>query len=105
MTQIVIFALIGRLLVFLFQKFPKNKLPFIGTLFGEGKFLEQLFSCDLCLGFWVYVGLSFITNVNVAEEWVYIPVFSEFVTGAVVSFVMHLISAGWESQYKNIIIE
>lgn len=105
MTQIFLFALIGRLLVFLFQKFPKDKLPFIGKLFQNGKFLEQLFACDLCLGFWVYSGLAFIINVNVAEEWFYIPVFSEFLTGAVISFIMHLISAGWEARYQNIVIE
>jgi len=57
------------------------------------------------LGFWVYTGLAFITNVNVAEEWVNIPIVSQFITGAVVSFIMHLISAGWEANYKNIVIE
>ncbi len=106
MMQLVAFALIGKLIIFLLQKFPTSHLPLIGRLFEEEKFLGNLFSCDLCLGFWVFSGLSFITNVNVTGElFVYIPILSEIITGAIVSFIMHLISAGWEARYKNIVIE
>jgi len=105
MTQLVIFALVGKLLVFLFQKFPKHTLPIISKLFREGRLLDDLFSCDLCLGFWVYFGLSFVFEINVVGEWFYVPVLSEFINGATVSFIMHLISAGWESRYSNIVIE
>jgi hypothetical protein len=38
-------------------------------------------------------------------EFFYVPILSEFITGAAMSFVMHLISAGWEARYQNIIIE
>jgi hypothetical protein len=105
MTQIVAYALIGKLTIFLLQGFPKNSLPFIGRFFREGRLLDELFSCDLCLGFWVYSGLAFIMNMNMVAEYFYIPVLSEFVTGAIMSFIMHLISAGWEARYSNIIIE
>jgi len=105
MTQLVVYALVGKLLIFIFQKFPKSKIPLIGRLFLEGKFLEELFSCDLCLGVWVYTGLSFIFSVNILGEYFYVPILSEFITGMIVSFVMHLISAGWETRYQNIVIE
>jgi len=105
MTQVVIFALVGKLLIFLLQKFPKHSLPIIGRLFREGRFLDNLFSCDLCLGFWVFSGLAFIINVDITRELFYVPILSEFVTGAIVSFIMHLISAGWNAQYQNVIIE
>ena len=105
MTQLLAFALIGRLTIFLLQKFPKHSLPIIGKLFREGRLLGDLFSCNLCLGVWVYTGLAFLIDVNVTGELFYVPVLSEFVTGAIVSFIMHLISAGWEAQYSNIIIE
>lgn len=104
MTQLVIFALIGRLTIFLLQKFPKSHLPIIGKLFREGKFLNELFSCDLCLGVWIYTGLAFITNVNVTGELFNIPILSEIATGISVSFVMHLISVGWKEKFGNIII-
>ena len=105
MTQLVAYALIGKLTIYLLQKFPKNSLPIIGRLFWEGKFLEELFSCDLCLGTWVFAGLSFLMNVNVTGEWFYVPVLSEFITGGTMSFIMHLISLGWSSKFQNIVIE
>ncbi len=106
MTQIVIFALVGKLLIFLFQKFFTPHLPLIGGLFEEERFWGRLVSCDLCLGFWIFSGLSFITNVNVTGElFIYIPILSEVITGAIVSFIMHLISAGWNAHYQNVIVE
>lgn len=105
MTRLVIYVLVGKLLIFIFQKFPKHTLPLIGRLFRDGKFLEELFSCDLCLGVWVYAGLSFIFSVNILGEYFYIPILCEFITGGAISFLMHLFSAGWESKYQNIIIE
>ena len=104
--QLVAFALVGKLIIFLFQKFFTPHLPLIGRLFEEERFWGRLVSCDLCLGFWVFSGLSFITNVNVTGElFIYVPILSEVVTGAIVSFIMHLISAGWNAQYQNIIVE
>jgi hypothetical protein len=105
MTQLVVYALVGKLIIFLLQKFPKHTLPIIGKLFREGRLLGDLFSCNLCLGFWVYSGLAFLFQINLTNEFFYIPILSEFVSGAIVAFLMHLISAGWEAQYQNIIIE
>jgi len=105
MTQIVAYALIGRLTIYLLQKFPKHSLPFIGKLFREGKFLDELFSCDMCLGVWIYTGLAFIMNMNMVGEYFYIPILSEFLTGAIMSFVMHLISIGWDAKFSTIHIE
>jgi hypothetical protein len=98
-----IFALVGRIIVFLFQKFPKHSLPFIGGLFREGKFLDELFACDLCLGFWIYFGLSFFADVNIMS--IDVPVVSQFITGAVTTFVVHVFSVGWNSKFQNYIIE
>jgi len=105
MTQLVVFALVGKLLIFLFQKFPKPTLPIIGKLFREGRLLDDLFSCDLCLGFWVYSGLAFLFEINLLKEFFYVPFLSEFISGAIISFIIHLISAGWEAKYQNIVIE
>lgn len=99
----LVFAFIGRIIVFLFQKFPKDKLPFIGRLFREGRFLEELFACDLCLGFWVYFGLAFVLDVDFIG--VDVPVLSEFIIGAVTTFVVHIFSVGWNAKFQNFIIE
>lgn len=99
----LIFAITGKIIIFLFQKFPKSKLPFIGNLFLEGKFLEELFSCDLCLGFWIYFGLAFLFGTFIPIG--YVPVLSEFLTGAVTTFIVHIFSVGWNAKFQNIIIE
>ena len=102
--EFVIYALVGRIIVFLLQKFPKHKLPFIGRrLFREGELLDELFDCDLCLGFWVYFGLAFFVDVNIAN--VDVPVVSEFIAGAVTTFIVHIFSVGWNSKFQNYIIE
>lgn len=99
----LVYAFIGKIIVFLFQKFPKDKLPFIGRLFREGRFLDELFACDLCLGFWVYFGLAFVLDINFVG--VDVPVISEFIAGAVTTFVVHIFSEGWNAKFQNFIIE
>ena len=98
----VIFALVGKIIIFLLQKFPKPKLPFIGKLFREGGLLDELFECDLCLGFWIYFGLAFIFEIDIGID---VPVLSEFIIGAVTTFVVHVFSVGWSTKFQNFIIE
>lgn len=103
MTELVAYFLIGRLLIFVFQKFPFPKL--FPTYFKEGKFLEQLFGCDFCLGFWIYFGLAFIFGVNFLQEYFYIVLISEFLTAVSASFIMQLISVGWKDLYSTVYLE
>jgi hypothetical protein len=105
MVTFTIFGLVGKIIIFLLQKFPKHSLPIIKKLFREGRFLDDLFSCGLCLGFWVYSGLAFLFDVNVIGEMFYVPILSEFITGAVMTFIVYLISAGWNSEFTNYVIE
>jgi hypothetical protein len=99
MTLIVIYLLVGKLVVFAIQKFPLDKLFFIGKFFQEGKFLEQLWKCDFCLGFWVYTFLAFAFPVNYLNEYVNVPILNQALTGLISSFVMHLISIGWKDKF------
>jgi len=101
MTTFVVYGLVGKIIIFLLQKFPKHTLPIIGKLFREGKFLDDLFSCGLCLGFWVFSGLAFLLDVNLVGEFL----FSEFITGAVTTFVVWVFSEGWHSLFTNYIVE
>jgi len=97
------FAGIGRVFIWLIQKFPFPDLPFIGKLFKD-KLLEQLFSCDLCLGVWVYTVLSWLTNINV-ELGLSSKILSYIITGAITSFLMHLITVGWNTKFSTYYIE
>jgi hypothetical protein len=105
MLDLVVFLGTGKVLLFLIQKFPWSKLPFIGKLFSEGKFLEQLLSCDLCAGFWLYSTLAFIYDVNLITELKYVFVISNILTGALSTFIVHLLSAGWKSLYGVYLVE
>jgi len=34
-----------------------------------------------------------------------VPVLSEFITGAITTFVVHIFSVGWNAKFQNLIIE
>lgn len=93
-----IYLVIGRLLIYLWQQFP---LPgFLENI----KTIDYLHHCDLCSGVWVYGVLSFVMAVDVLQAlgfW-YVPFISELVTGAVTSFVMHLLRLGWNARFQRI---
>lgn len=103
MDEFVKFALVGKLVIFILQRFPFNKIPLIGNLFKEGKFFGELFGCDLCLGVWVYsilavlleydaIGLS--GNLSGFLSWI--------LTGIMTSFIMFVFSNGWKALFSTI---
>lgn len=98
-VEFIIFSLVGKLIIFFVQTFPLSKLPIFGELFKNGKFLHDLVSCDLCLGFWVYLGLSFMTGTTITESYNYPPYVSEVVTAMFASFVMHMVTIGWNEKF------
>lgn len=100
MNRILVYALIGRICIFLLQKFPFHKLPIVGKYAKEGGFLYDLLACDLCLGVWVYVFFSAIFRLNLLDS--YIPVMSELVTGGTISFIVWLAVRGYQSQFSII---
>jgi len=105
MLQFVGLALVGKIIIFLLQRFPKHTLPIIGKLFREGKLLDELFACDMCLGVWIYFGLAFLFDVDINGEMFYVPILSEFIIGMVTSFVVHIFSVGWNSKFQTLVIE
>ena len=97
-VQFIVYVLLGKLLIYLFQKPPylsKSKVNFI----------RELFSCDLCLGFWVYSLLAMILKVRLLEDvYLYVPLVSEFITGSIVTFATHLLTIGWREKFSVTII-
>lgn len=95
-TKTFAFLLIGRLLIFYVQK-----APYLNFL-KKWAFWKELLECDLCLGWWVYFGLS----IGMREVWLndifLIPVFSEFITASIASFVMWLIADGWNNKFREL---
>jgi hypothetical protein len=50
--NVIVYALLGKLIIYLAQKFPFTSLPLVGKLWEEQRFFGKLFGCDLCLGVW-----------------------------------------------------
>lgn len=93
----LLFLVTGRLLIFFGNKFIKDNT--------ENKFINKLFSCNLCSGFWIYSILSGLTGYYVFYDWSpYIPVISEILAGAFSSYLVHLVENGWRALHEVIIV-
>jgi hypothetical protein len=97
--ELVIYFAVGKVSIYLIQKFPLTQ-----KLSEKSELLEKLFNCNLCLGVWVYWFLAFLFGLH-WQAFIYVPVLSELLFGACASFVMWLISLGWNSQFQTIVIE
>ena len=100
MLDFIAFAISGKILIYTIQKFP-----FFIWIGKKISFVNQLISCDFCLGVWVYCILNLVSfrlsfyNANKYD------IISGIVTGIATSFVMHLISVGWMSKYAVYIVD
>lgn len=104
--KLICFLSIGRLTIFTLQKFPFRKLS---KTFLEGKFLGDLIACDLCLGVWVFMFLSFIFGIDLIQwilgDGVGLIVINQVLTGAIASFVVHVFKVGWTTEFGITILE
>lgn len=96
---LVIYLAVGKVAIYLIQKFPLTQ-----KLSDKWELLDKLFNCDLCLGTWVYAFLAWMFSLHL-QSFIYIPILSEFLFGGCASFIMHLISLGWNSKFQTIVIE
>lgn len=87
-----IFGVVGKILMFFVRKFP--------PLVSLSEKIHFPIDCDLCLGFWVYLALALAFGLDVFYPATYTPIFSEIITGAVMSLLVHLISVGWNSEFR-----
>lgn len=85
-----IIVVVGKLLIHLV-----SNLPYAKTI--KIKPFDYLFQCDLCLGFWIYFSLFAFYGGLLQIQ--YVPVATEVITAALVSYIMHLASLGWKIKY------
>ena len=97
-SSFLVYALIGKLIIYFGMKFPPLRDSKIS-------FVKQLFSCDECLGGWVYMGLSFVMGEVLFRDLFYIPIVSEVGTGLLTALLMHLLTLGWKSKFEIIVVE
>ena len=96
MIDFWLFAGIGKLFIWLTRQFPPARF-----IFSKWELSRELFDCDLCLGFWVYLVLSFFFNINVIKN----KYVNNIVLAGFTTFIMHLISIGWNDAFGEIVIE
>lgn len=96
MINWLILGVIGKVLIFLWASFP---LP---QALEKFKSVEKLHLCDLCAGVHIYALASFVMGLYIFPH--YVPVVSEYVTGGVVSFLVHIFSIGWREKFNNILV-
>jgi len=101
MPNWILYTIIGKILIYLWMKFPfSEKIEKI-------KFIKELHECDLCSGVWFYSILAFVWKVHFLGIWfdfVYIPFIEELVTGCVTSYVVHLLSIGFREKHLNVVV-
>jgi len=99
MPKFLFILLAGRLLVHLLQTLPASKrLPH-----WQNDFFRDLFECDLCLGVWVYFSLCCFFRFELVSwaSGVYIPLVSEAITAAAVSWFAHIFTLGLKLKYGS----
>jgi len=96
--ELLLYTLTGKLTIFILQKFASANLKLLGS-----RFLNDLFECDLCLGVWVFTGLAVAFEINLVDLF-YVPIISEILTGAAMSFLVHVFSNGWKALYNVTVI-
>lgn len=91
MLSWLVYAVVGKILIYLWQIFPLPKS--VGLL-------KKLHECDLCSGFWVYSILALATRTDLFE----MNPITQIATGAVTTFLVHVFSAGWRELYSPPIV-
>lgn len=97
----IILILVGKIILYLIQQFP---LPEPLTKY---KTIVKLHECDLCGGVHVYALMSFVMSLYLLTAVgidLYIPVVSEYITGGIISFLVHIFSLGWKEKFSNIVV-
>jgi hypothetical protein len=93
-VEFILYVAVGKLIIYLLQKF-----------LSDAQFLKILVSCDLCVGVWVYTILSGLFQIRLLEDvYFYVPLVTEFITGCVVSYAVHLLSIGFREKHLPVII-
>lgn len=96
MIEFLKLALTGKLFIFFIRKFPPAR-----AIMGKREFSKELFDCDLCLGFWVYLVLApfFKIDIDIENRLV-----RNTVLACVTSFLTFLASQGWKEHFETVVI-
>ena len=98
MLNWLIYAGIGKLLIFLWMKFP---LP---QKIEKIKFIKSLHECGLCSGVYIFTLLALSMNMDILYSWFgfrHVAIIGEIITGCLTSYLVHIFSLGFMEQHMN----
>lgn len=101
MLNWLIYAVLGRLLIFLWMKL---ELP---EKIEKIKFISSLHKCDLCSGVWIFIPLAFFMNIDLLYSWFgfgHIFIISELITGCLTSYIVWIFMIGFREVHLNITV-
>lgn len=94
----------GKLLIYLIMGLPPaHNLKNLQDRGGWIGYFGKLFSCDLCLGTWVYFALCCFHHVSLSP--VYVPLVSESITAAIFAWTIHVFFLGLKLKYGSFEVE
>jgi hypothetical protein len=101
----ILFAALGRLLLFVFMK-----SPYCRWIMSKGKFFDELFSCTFCSGFWMYwifgiIYQFYFLNYENVIKFIQIVLLEPFLLAAVTSYIVWLFETGFRDRFTNIIVK
>lgn len=95
LPNFLIYLLAGRILTWLLQT-----TGLLRPLWQSHPMLKEVSECDLCLGFWVFLGLSQRKPFGLWPRSV-----ERIVLAALTSFGAHLLRLGWDSKFGGMVID
>lgn len=97
----LVFAATGRILIYLWFVFPLPPAPNHIKKKYLWQVVEKLHTCSLCAGTWLYAFLAIVVEADMSGVGSLVTMVA---TGAVTSFVVHLLELGAKEKFQPPII-
>lgn len=98
MIRYLTYLAFGKLFIWMVRKFPPAE-----ALAGKREFLKQLFSCNLCFGFWSYLILKPFFKIDVDE--IDNRIVRNVLTAMLSSLLAVLIETGYQELFGTVIVD
>lgn len=96
--NVLAYFVVGELLIWLGQNMALPR-----KIWSRSSFLTELFKCDICLGFWVFLILSPVFHVTIASSGY--PLFDYALVAQIAAFVTHVFMIGFRTEFGTTIVE
>jgi hypothetical protein len=95
MLDFLVYLLAGRLLIWFLQT-----AGLLQPIWQLHELTKEMSQCDLCIGFWVYLGLA-LTK----KECIFgVPLLDAVILAMTASLMAHLIRIGWTDKFGTTIV-